>query len=1203
MNRIPALLVSLMLPLMVWGQATTQVSGVVTDTSGAVVPKATVDIEQSATALHRSTETDNNGYYAFLQLAPGTYKVTVKADGFRTATTSVVLLVNNPATLPFRLEVGLITETVSVVGEAVTLNTVDASLGNAIANKPIVQLPLNARNIVGLLALQPGVVFTGEGDTDSRNGAVNGGKSDQANVTLDGIDVNDQMDRNAFTSVLRMTPDSVQEFRVTTMNANADSGRSSGAQVVLVTKGGTNELHGSTYWYHRNTITTANEFFNNASGVERPKLIRNIYGASLGGPLKKNRLFMFGNYEGRKDARDGTAVRTVPSLLMRQGIVQYVRRDGTTAQIQPAEIAARLDPRGVNAAALRDMQKYPTPNDTTVGDGLNFVGHRFKSATPYRYNTYITKIDYIMDSAGRNTFFVRGNLQNDNSQGIPQFDGQPANSVGLINNKGFGIGWTSIITKSLIGNFRYGLTRQGSESTGIANFGAVTLRGMDPFIGLSRGFAAIIPVQTLSGDMNWTKGSHNVQFGAIMRFSSNRRTNQQNSFSGAVANASWLVNSGSDLNAPWADMAPSQYTLFRYAMTDVMGLVTQGNARYNYKVDGTVLAQGEPVLRTYQNKEYELYLQDTWKLTRSLNVTAGVRWSLMPPFYEANGQQVSPSIPIGDWFDKRGGLAQQGKSQSEAGTISFIPKSQGGRDLYPFHKDNFAPRISLAWSPQADSGFLSKITGGPGNMSIRAGWGMFYDLFGSGLMRSYDATAFGLSNALSNPAATTTIANAPRYTGIDQIPAGVLPAAPAAKFPATYPNLFAITNGLDDTLKSPYNMNANLSISRRLPGGWFLQTSYVGRFSRRSLIRRDAAMPTDLVDPKTGMNYFTAATILARQVNAGVPVANVAKVPYWENLYSKVATATQTATQVVYSRFNANQYDWTYALYQLDTGAGQGGCDSRNRCSDLGPYAFYSPQFSYLSVFSSVGHGNYHGGQLTLRKDFRNGDTLQFNYTLSKSTDLRSNTERVGSSTGVLWNPWQPGLMKGVSDYDNTHLFNMLGVYNLPFGRGQRFGSSVPGFVNHFIGGWQLSGLWRLSSGFPVSVFETGLWPTNWNNNNWALWTGTPVSTQHGPNMFANPKEAIKAFDYELPGGIGTRNGLRGDGIISVDTSLAKRFTMPWKESHSVQFRWETFNLTNTTRFDVNSASLDISVGGTFGRYSGQLGAPRVMQFGLRYEF
>lgn len=1192
------------LHLSAWGQAATQVTGLVTDSSGGVVPNAAIELENIDTSLRRSTTADQSGSYAFLQVVPGKYRMTVKASGFRTSTVNnVQLLVNNPATLNVKLEVGQLTETVSVVADTENLNTVDASVGNAIGNKPIVQLPLNARNIVGLLALQPGVVFTSEGDTDSRNGAVNGGKSDQANVTLDGIDVNDQMDRNAFTSVLRMTPDSVQEFRVTTLNANADSGRSSGAQVVMMTKSGTNDFHGSLYEYHRNTITTANGFFNNKAGVERPKLIRNIFGASLGGPIKRNKMFLFGNWEGRRDAKDDTTIRNVPSMDMRQGILHYEREDGSLATVTPADIQSLVDARGVNQNVLAMLQKYPAPNEFSVGDNMNLAGYRFKASTPLRWNTYIAKFDWMLDSQAKHTLFVRGNLQNDNEQGLPQFPGQPANSVLLRNNKGYGIGLTSVFRPTFVSNFRYGLTRQGFETTGIANFSAVTLRGIDPPVGLSRGAVSIIPVHTLSEDLNWIKGSHTIQFGGIARFNQNRRNNLANSFSSATANASWLTSSGAGLTAPFTDLPSSQYTNFRYAMTDVLGLVTQGNAQYNYKVDGTVLPEGAPVVRNFKNQEYEFYVQDTWHVSRALTVTGGIRYSLMPPIYEANGQQVSPNIPIGDWFNMRGGLAQQGLSQMGAGLISFIPKSAGGRDLYPFHKDNLAPRISMAYSPQGDSGLSKFLFGGPGKTSIRAGWGMFYDLFGSGLMRSYDATAFGLSNALTNPAATLDISSAPRFTAIDQIPAGLLPAAPAATFPATYPNLFAITNGLDDTLKAPYNMNMNFSIGRELSHGWFVQGSYVGRLSRRSLTRRDAAMPTDLKDPKSGQTYFQAASILAQQVLDGVPVGNVQKVPFWENMFSKVATGTQSATQVVYNRYAANTYDWTYALYQLDTGAGQGNCAARLRCSDQGAYTFYSPQFSYLSVFSSVGGGSYHGAQLNVRKRFGNGDVIDMNYTFSKSIDLRSNTERAGSSSGVLWNPWQPGLMKGVSDYDNTHLFNMLAVYNLPVGRGKRFATDIPRWADAVIGGWQISGVWRWSSGFPISVFETGVWPTNWNNNNWARWNGTPVSTQHGENMFANPDSAINAFDYELPGGIGTRNGLRGDGIFNIDLNLSKRFVMPFNEKHSLQFRWETFNLTNTTRFDVNSASLDISTGGTFGAYSALLTQPRVMQFGLRYEF
>jgi hypothetical protein len=1198
-------LLLLMLGVAAFGQGATSVTGTITDPSGAVIPNATVTLENVGTNASREVMSDSTGTYRFLQVKPGEYRIKAQSKGFNDMIlNNVILLVNQPATYNITFEkVGSVSEVVSVSADATTLNTVDASIGNAIANKPIVQLPLNARNIVGLLALQPGVVFTKEDDTDSRNGAVNGGKSDQANVSLDGVDVNDQMDRQAFTSVLRMTPDAVQEFRVTTLNANADSGRTSGAQVVLVTKGGTNDPHGTLYAYHRNTLTTANGYFNNRDGVERPKLIRNIYGVSLGGPIKKNRMFLFGNWEGRKDAKDSTDVRDVPSMDMRQGILHYLTEGGDVATVRPADVASLLDPRGVSQAALKVMQSYPTPNTDTVGDGMNLVGYRFKAPTPLRWNTYIAKFDYYLDEKNKHSLFVRGNLQNDSEAGLPQFPGQPANSVTLRNNKGYAVGLTSVFKPELISNFRYGLTRQGWESTGIGTYSAVTLRGLDTSVGQTRGFAAIIPVHTLSEDLNWIKGSHNVQFGGVMRLSQNKRNDLQNSFSGAVANASWLVDSGAELTAPFENMDSSQYTLFRYAMADVMGLVTQGNAQYNYLVDGSVLPNGAAVQRNFRNKEFEFYAQDTWKVNRALTMTIGLRYSLMPPIYEANGQQVSPNIPIGDWFDKRGGLAQQGLSQQGAGRISFVPKSNGGRDLYPFHKDNLAPRISIAYSPQATDGWIKKLTGGPGKTSIRAGWGIYYDLFGSGLMRSYNATAFGLSNALTNPAATLSVATAPRFTAIDQIPAGLLPAAPPAKFPAEYPDLFAITNGLDDTLKAPYNMSLNFSVGREFSRGWFVQGSYVGRLSRRSLIRRDAAMPTDLKDPKSGQTYFQAASILAQQVLDGVPVAQVQKVPFWENMFSNVATSSLSATQVVYNRYNANTYDWTYALYQLDTGAGQGNCTGRGRCSNQGAYTFYNPQFSYLSVFSSVGGGNYHAGQLNVRKRFSNGDTMDFNYTLSKSIDLRSNTERVGSSTGVLWNPWQPGLMKGVSDYDNTHLFSMLGVYNLPVGHGKRFGSNLPGFANAILGGWQISGVFRWSSGFPVSVFETGVWPTNWNNNNWARWTGKPVSTQHGSNMFADPDAAMSAFDYELPGGIGTRNGIRGDGVFNIDTNLSKRFVMPWNEKHSLQFRWETFNLTNSTRFDVSTASLDISVGGTFGQYSDLLSSPRVMQFGLRFEF
>src|SRR5262249_21930041 len=239
--------------------------------------------------------TDTEGRYSFQQVQPGRYRLLAKAAGFSDVIVNDIrLLVSSPATIPIVFEkVGPVMTTVTVSDDAFQLDMTDASIGNALGDRPITQLPFEARNVVGLLSLQPGVTYLGEPDPadqyDFRSGAVNGGKSDQANIALDGVDVNDQQNRSAFTSVLRVTLDSVQEFRKVTTNGGADFGRTSGAQVILITKSGTNTVHGSLYEYLRNTLTSANDFFSNQAGLARAKLNRNVFGVSLGGPIEKNR--------------------------------------------------------------------------------------------------------------------------------------------------------------------------------------------------------------------------------------------------------------------------------------------------------------------------------------------------------------------------------------------------------------------------------------------------------------------------------------------------------------------------------------------------------------------------------------------------------------------------------------------------------------------------------------------------------------------------------------------------------------------------------------------------------------------------------------------------------------------------------------------------------------------------------------------------
>ncbi|MFY9574439.1 MAG: carboxypeptidase-like regulatory domain-containing protein, partial [Blastocatellia bacterium] len=302
-------------------QDTSTLSGVITDPQGKVIQNATIAITNPATSAVRTGKSGPDGAYIVSQIPPGTYNVRVEATGFKaTVREDVRLLIRTPTTLDIQLEVGAVSETVSVTGGEAKINTQDATMGNAFTAMQIQNLPLEGRSVVALLSLQPGVVYLGDSN-DSRNGSVNGGKSDQANVTLDGVDVNDQQNGFAFNSVLRITTESVQEFRVTTTSPNADQGRSSGAQVSLATKGGTNSYHGSLFESHRNTVTTANDFFNNAAKVKRAKLLRNVFGAAFGGPIMKDKLFFFMNYEGRRDASEANVSRTVPSNELRNGII------------------------------------------------------------------------------------------------------------------------------------------------------------------------------------------------------------------------------------------------------------------------------------------------------------------------------------------------------------------------------------------------------------------------------------------------------------------------------------------------------------------------------------------------------------------------------------------------------------------------------------------------------------------------------------------------------------------------------------------------------------------------------------------------------------------------------------------------------------------------------------------------------------------
>jgi hypothetical protein len=1222
---------------------TSSITGNVTDPTGSVIPGAAISLVNLDTGAERTAIADPEGRYTIQQMAPGLYKVTAKAPGFGDVVVDKVeLLVNQPATLELKFEkVGSTTTTVEVAAAAVQVNTTDASLGNAINTNVIIEMPSYARNVVGLLAFQPGVTsYSSGGSIGSNDGAVNGGKPDQGYVTLDGADVMDQNARQAFTSVLRVTLDSVEEFRTTTTNGDAATGRGSGADVQLVTKSGTNAFHGSLYEYRRGTEMASNSFFNNQAGVPIAPLLVNVFGGSAGGAVKKNKLFYFINYEGRRDASAASATRTVPSANLRQGIVGYTNASGAVVNLTPAQ-AQQIDPGGigVNQAALKAMQAMPLPNNNTAGDLINTQGFTFNSPGYNVQNTYIAKIDYHPND--KNSLFIRGNLQNDwtdnSSSNIPEFPGQPASSVTLANSKGLAAGWTDVISPNLVSTLHYGFTRAGNETSGALDSNYEWFRGISNPYGTTTSLSRIIPVHLIGDDISWNHGAHNIRFGGSFRNVSNQSASTANSFSNASSNPSWLNGSGNDLAPASLGVSSGFKQNYEYAMAAALGLEAQGNADYNYLVNGTVLPFGAPAVRNFVNRETEMYAQDTWKITHNLTITAGIRLGLEPPVHEINGQQASTNVPLASWLGARAAYAEQGLSQQNAGLIDFIPLKQGSA-MYPFHK-NWAPRLGIAYSPTASSGISKWLFGGPGKTSIRAGAGMYYDLIGQPLAQTFSSSTPGLSQSFSNPANLLNSAQVPRFTSFFSVPAALVPPPPPGGLPLVYPygagqsGAFAITNSIDSQLAAPYTINLDFTIGRELPGGFFAQVSYVSRLSRHSLINRDLAMPTNLVDPASGQTYFQAMTTLMNDIDLeGMTVANIPQIPFFNNMWKTAAGNGLTPTQVWANDYinNSATGDATNTLNNADNAANcvnggpttfkASGAVNHMACGVLGPWMVFNPQFSALSAWSSIGLGNYNGMQWSIRKRFSNGLQFDLNYTWSKSIDLGSSQEGAGSFSGFIQNTWNPSQMRAVSNYDTTQQINVLGVYQLPVGRGRKFGTSMNKIADALVGGWEVTGNYRQTSGLPTTVNNGSRWPTDWNVTDNATPTGpVPVSVTNnvvglkggGPDLFSNPLSIVtKAgepvgqygdFIETFAGQSGLRNNIRGIGLFNIDGGLYKTFTMPYSDHHKLQLRWETFNVTNSAIF--SGASLTTTSSTNFGKLSSTLTSPRQMQIAARYTW
>lgn len=1250
--------------------ANTSLRGTVKDPSGALLPGASISLLNGTNGQTLSATTDSAGAYIFPQIPPARYTITVSAAGFASQSKIAELLVNQPATIDFALSVQASAVTVDVSATAETINDADASIGNSVGNSTIQALPMEGRNPIALLTLQPGVIYLGnsaENSTlDTRSGSVSGGRSDQGNVTVDGIDDNFQLDTTAlfegaaFQGVLRSTLDSTEEFRVTTSNGTAEAGHSSGAEITLVTKSGTNQFHGAVYEYYRPTNTVANQWFNKESQLSQgepnipQKYVLNTFGAAVGGPVKKDKLFFFANYEGLRQAVSQIVSDTLPTTVFYSGEVAYVDTSGNTDDLSSSELTNNYDagcaPTGTPSVPCGPnpfVYNYYEPlqkagfvgTSPALGDGLgaagNYAGFFFPSPNPTTQNTSIAKLDYIL--SGTQHLFLRGNLQKDTTGGTENLPGQPPQYFYDDNTKGLAAGYTWTPTANIVNDLRYGYVRQGYANRGVGsgtgdwvNFRFLTQPTSDALSEIVN-----IPVQNIVDTFTWNKGTHTITLGGNWRGILNNRASDEDSYTNASTNPYWMSPGPATPASPDAPLSSSFANSYEIAFDNLVGTIPETDLQENYAVtsstSGSLIADGAFINRHFKSNEFEYFLQDSWRVRPNLTVNYGIHHSILGVPYETHGQQVAPTVDTYAWFLQRGAAAAEGNTYEPG--LSFVPsgKANHAAGYWAKQKDNIAPRLSLAWAPTSTT-------------SVRLGGGMYYDHFGEAIVNTFDQTgSFGLSSTIESGSDYYSESNAPRFTGPHDIPAlagascGVV--ASTITFPSVPPSGttcgFTAAWGIDNHVKTPYSYDLDASIQIELPGGFTFEEAYVGRFGRHLLQQLDLAEPVNLVDTSGGGDYFHAASELSALVDQnggnygnsnpnspgmnGQPPVYVPTIQYFEDMFPQMAGTDfigESATEAIYNN------EWAYnrffsglgettALQDLDVNCYYG-------CSG-GP-RFYSSQYASLYAWASIGTSSYNALQATLRHPAAHGLTIDVNYTLSKSIDMGSGTEIANWQTSdafgqssAIQNSWKPKLNKGPSDFDTRNLVSLDWVYALPVGRNKAVFGNANRLLDAFVGNIQWSGLSRWSSGLPFGIAETG-YTTNWQLEGAAVVTGPVQLQKHivngAPQIFAgNSANTINngfysgyPIRYPYPGEAGERNNFRGDGYFDIDSSLSKVWNLA--EGMKLKIDAEVYNVTNSVRFDDSPTNLQtVLSSGNFGYYSGTLTTYRRMQFGARIDF
>jgi hypothetical protein len=1236
------------------GQEFSAVTGVVLDKSGAAVADVAVSLDNESINVHLTTTTNDVGVYQFPRVPPGpAYKLTFSKTGFRKLEISDVSLnVASTSTRNAVLEVGEVTQFIEVRASAAeTLNTTDASIGNVLDNQALQNLPSIFReNPSTLMGLQAGVTPNAGGGSN-RAGAVTGARTDQSNITIDGIDVNDQAGGFAFTTVGNAPIESIEEFRVTTANGVATDGRSAGGQIQLVTKGGTNDFHGSAYEFNRTAATAANDFFNNSAGVARPALTRNQFGASLGGPVRKDKLFFFFNYEGRRDASQSAQTRTVPLDQVRNGGLAYVHtgtdsqgnacnrfarlNDPVTAQcitiLTTAQVAA-LDPKGTGAdTALLSVitGRYPKANDLTGGDGINTGFFRFNAPNRVAHNTYVTRIDYKINS--KQTLFGKFNIVRENdTQDVQQFPGDPPAQLFQDHTYTFVVGHTWTINTQNINSATFGMTRQYNSFPAGPNafptfpneftYGPYSGAFFNNFNIQSR----TVPVPTIRDDYTMIRGKHTFEVGMDLR-PIRQKSSLTNDFNfigiGIGGNLSSLGPNGSPLRPSDFVNSQTERNEWDSTFTFLLGRFANQQTNFNYDVSLKPQPPGTGKRRDFHYNEYEFYGQDSWKVRNDLTLTYGLRWSYYGVPFEANGFETVSSVGLDQLFTTRvqnGAAGVSGPGAAPLLTYDLGGPANNAKGYYGPSWKNFAPRLAVAWNPSFKSGVLRDLLGDR-KTTVRAGGSIVYDRVAGTVSFLADQNSFLFQNSASQLFGQTdpvaSLQTDPRFTGLTTPPVAVVP--PVITRPTTP---FVDSTGfpigvqsdqfiyaVDPKFKTPYEDVFGLSVQRELPGNLQLEVDYVGRLGRRLFAQADAAQIVDFKDSSSGQGMIAAFNNIATAVRAGADPNTIPTQPFFENQF---LAATGLTCQQAFGTTCTSLYPQTSLAGLFSNGDISDFIVALNGAGFINPNIGLAGQAASIGYVSSKSSSSYNGLLVVLRKRMSHGLQLDFDYTFSHSIDNTSSVVNV-VDTGFVCDLRNLRVCRGNSDFDATHIVSSNWLYELPFGRRGFIGRNVPGWADRVIGDWSLSGIWSWHTGFAVSTAtssypvgnffgDTSGVPAVFSGNTAAL--ASKIHNEAGNlQYFANPTNALAAYSNPLGGQIGNRNNLRGPGYWTTDLRLKKDINMPWSERQKLQIFAEAFNAFNHENFVDPNTNIN---GGAFGALTATRGeGARQMQLALRYQF